>query len=1116
MAGILNLFIGVSGVVRDAFFNLVTLLLPSSQTQFWNSDASTNKFNLVVNGDARPTTASPYYTMWSAYFDGSGDSFSVSTSTVLDLNGAINFTIEAWVYLTGYGSSSDMSLSVANKFTGAGGLGYTYGIIGGGANQGKIQFYGANGSVSIVSTNVVPLNSWNHVAIVKNGTTYTHYLNGVANGSQTTATTLTASANALVIGDYGYSDDFLGYMSNLRITKNGAVYTSNFTPPTSPLTTSVSAGTVSLLTFQSNRFVDNSSNGFTLTPSGTPSVSSFSPFTEANQNIGSGYFDGTTDYITTPTGQTALTLNTDDFTIEGYFYPTTQVQTDPSLFASTPLLAMTNGILVQFGGSTGSIALFVNNTRLTASSTNNFIGFNQWNHIAVCRTGGNTYGFYINGVAVNNVATNSTSITTNSWLIGYWTVGGNAYAGYVTDFRIIKGTALYTTNFTPPTAPLTAVANTSLLTLQYALSNNSSGFVDQSTNRFPLTRNGNVAQGSFSPYSQTGWSNYFVPNAYFTIPASANFLFTGDVTLEAWIIWDGTESNGGREIYATGGSGSADQWGIFSGLIYFGGVFSTSGPPINQWVHIAVTRSGSTVRHFINGVLSGSGTNASSIGSNSATAYIGFRSDGFHPWFGYISNLRILNGTALYTSNFTPPITPLTAITNTVLLTCASNRFIDTNTQVAAKTLTVTGNLTVQPFSPFLPTVSYTTTGVGGSIYQDGSGDYINGVNNQPAMALGSGDWTVECWVYPVGSTTYSGERGFLQISPSSGGLSTSYSNGIFLGFRSTSGVYYGVNGSLPVGGTTSLNQWIHVAMTRASGTVRGWLNGVQVASYSETSTLTGNNLVIGGYYNTSYLLNGYISDVRIVKGTAVYTGTFTPPTAPLSASGAASASAYPSTANVNTSFSSTNTSLLCNFNNAGIYDASTKNNLETFDSSGLSTLRSQFGGSSIFFDGTGDALYIPTQQKENLRFGTGDFTIEFWAWKSADGSTSFDAVISVGSTGNYFGGFAVELSANRGFGFIYDGAVRIGSSLNPNDSTWHHYAVVRSGNTFALYRDGVQLTTATLTPTLGITGEAWIGSGVTSTGNNFNGYLDNLRVTRGVARYTSNFAVPSAPFPTQ
>jgi cysteine-rich repeat protein len=151
---------------------------------------------------------------------------------------------------------------------------------------------------------------------------------------------------------------------------------------------------------------------------------------------------------------------------------------------------------------------------------------------------------------------------------------------------------------------------------------------------------------------------------YLTVPQSSAFVFgTGDHTIEAWIWWDGTYSATGRVIYATGGSGSLDQFGIWSGFgVIWGGVYSNTAanyPPVNQWSHVAATRQGTTIRIFINGVLTASGNQAAAIGRSNAAAVIGFRGDGWHPWKGYIDDLRVTKGVARYTTNFTPPTSQL-------------------------------------------------------------------------------------------------------------------------------------------------------------------------------------------------------------------------------------------------------------------------------------------------------------------------------------------------------------------------------------------------------------------------------------------------------------------------
>ena len=159
-------------------------------------------------------------------------------------------------------------------------------------------------------------------------------------------------------------------------------------------------------------------------------------------------------------------------------------------------------------------------------------------------------------------------------------------------------------------------------------------------------------------------------------------------------------------------------------------------------------------------------------------------------------------------------------------------------------------------------------------MYFDGSGDYLVAPPSQN-FAMGTGDFTIELWI----NTTTAADNGILQISTTAGGFATSYTNGLMLAVVSGT-LYYAVGGSAS-NTSTSINNgnWRHIAMARSGSTLQVFVDGTSVASVTNTNSVTGTNLVIGGYYSTSYTLNGYIDDLRITKGVARYTTTFTPPT---------------------------------------------------------------------------------------------------------------------------------------------------------------------------------------------------------------------------------------------
>jgi hypothetical protein len=505
-------------------------------------------------------------------------------------------------------------------------------------------------------------------------------------------------------------------------------------------------------------------------------------------------------------------------------------------------------------------------------------------------------------------------------------------------------------------------------------------FLDSSTNNFTITRNGNTTQGSFSPFSQTGWGNYFDGSGD-SLTLSSNAAFapgTGDFTVEAW-------------IFPTAAWGTWD--GIFvvdvTGGIYFGkldtgfglrayataNIVSTTAPDINKWTHVAVSRAGTTVRLFINGALVASATSSQNFGQG--IAYIGNSPSPGEDFPGYISNLRLVKGTAVYTADFTVPTTPLTAITNTSLLTCQANRFLDASSNAFA--ITRNGDVSVQPFSPFNPTTAYSTSAVGGSGYFDGSGDYLSIANNS-AFNLGTNNFCIEGWFYPTTSNatqlvfnkwgTVSDTQSMFQIGRIS---STFYAQ------LKTTGGFVTLSTA-----TWIPNAWNHFAVVRNGSTISAYLNGSRFGTDTSNPTLNSGTetMTIGSKQAQDYF-TGYITDCRIVNGSAIYDPTqtsITVPTAPL-------------TAVTNTAFLPANT-------NAGIFDNAAVADYETVGNAQISTSVKKYGTGSMSFDGTGD--WLVAAPSANWDFGSGDFTIEMWI--NPSGTTAGEALVSKGnasSTGN-------------------------------------------------------------------------------------------------------------------
>lgn len=173
-----------------------------------------------------------------------------------------------------------------------------------------------------------------------------------------------------------------------------------------------------------------------------------------------------------------------------------------------------------------------------------------------------------------------------------------------------------------------------------------------------------------------------------------------------------------------------------------------------------------------------------------------------------------------------------------------------------------------------------------------------------------------------------------------------------------------------------------------------------------------------------------------------------------------------------------------------------------------VDTAQSKFGGASLLLDGSGDYLQIP--HSTEFTFGTGDFTIDLWVRPSTVSGAGgvFSKLASYGPFLIYRNGSAYQFySSASGSSWNITAGSSLGTAVL---NTWSHLAVTRSGNTFRLFQDGVQTLTFSTSASL------YNGSNPVYVGRDsstyFAGHVDEIRLTKGLARWTAGFTPPTSP----
>tara|TARA_B100002019_G_scaffold265750_1_gene255517 strand:+ start:3200 stop:4531 length:1332 start_codon:yes stop_codon:yes gene_type:complete len=396
----------------------------------------------------------------------------------------------------------------------------------------------------------------------------------------------------------------------------------------------------------------------------------------------------------------------------------------------------------------------------------------------------------------------------------------------------------------------------------------STAFVDNvnSHQGFPI----NDLYHSDGPFVDAGYVEFDGTGDYVDIASSSDFIFDGDFTIEYWIYREG--GNVWFDISNTGSYTNAINFYSSSGnlLFYMGGTPATNvggdgymNVPTNQWVHHAVSRSGTNCRVFADGVLKKTTTLSGTAGNNGSNILrlgaqiYGGPSEYFQ---GKLSNLRIVKGTALYTAAFTPPTKPLTAVANTKLLTCQGNTITDASS--SGHTLSANGDASAKLGSP--------------SYFEfDGTSDFID-FPASADFALGTGNFTIELW---MNSGVNSNDTFYRRMYMTDGPTGNASGNFQIAIEPSTGKVNLWENsGDLNLLGTSNITNstWNHIVAVRLGSTLKIYVNGVEESSTTYSTSVTANSGSprprIGNYGGGGGTgdYSGKISNFKIYKGTGL------------------------------------------------------------------------------------------------------------------------------------------------------------------------------------------------------------------------------------------------------
>lgn len=650
----------------------------------------------------------------------------------------------------------------------------------------------------------------------------------------------------------------------------------------------------------------------------------------------------------------------------------------------------TNKLRFQFLGTSGNIIVdMIADTAAVAGT---------WYHLAVVREG-STFTMYIDGTAQAALGTSSEAVNSSPHPVcvaNYWETGGGVIntddgderglRGYMSEIRISKGIARWSTNFTPPTVPYT----------------NTAGEIDEYTTlmiQSPMT----VISGSTlytEPITISGTTH--VEAISIDADKIVSTVISRDYTLDK--TFDIADWDGGLSF-------SIDH---------------------NKVV--------STEENFPLKLTLSSGTGQNNFDTSEV----------------FDSLTTITSGHDIFTRYYQ----------NYDQLDISGNN----------RRYKVWGTITENTPESYPYAIDF-----------NGTSDRIQ-MTDYSDLAFGTDDFTIDAWIKTSVSSADPDNRRLISFSTSNSNNAAQ----IFISSNGTLVLYAEATNILESNSVVDDDVWYHVALVRANGTVKMYINGTSEDNASFTNNLVSNCCYIGRMYDNNGYWDGSIVGMRITKGEALWTANFTSPTGPEAITS-------------NTKFYA-----------IGTAEPSANSHIPYFNGAELGNELGYFNN-GMYFDGSSYINVGDNTNPEDFNFHTEDFTVDWWEYQTAKvyGSGPLSSHHTIGAQAWAFYTNSslqrvIYMSSNNSSWDISSNRFIVNEELN----RWIHWAFTRDGNTFKVYKDGILQVTFTSSYALADHDNS-PSIGRYNTGGYWQGYMSDVRISKGIVRWTSNFRPPTRSYKT-